>query len=375
MNSKHSRVIILNAGADLRAEVDSIFERLAPRSFNGMKVLVKPNLLGPFPPELGFCTHPEVVRAVVRSCLDRGAKVTVGDNPGHINRSSRAVAQVTGILDASEGCFAPINDRVVEMKGKESGLGLMVSRAVLDADYVINAPILKTHAGMYLSGAMKNLFGYIAGACKARLHLEAPTREQFADAICDINEVRHPDLHIVDVLTALEGNGPTYGGSRREVGKLVAGDGSVAVEAALAAMVGVDPLKLPIPKRAQERGFGRLDLDGIQIEGRLEVIPGFKMPNAFIAEATEEALARAAEANRQRDSRLGQRLPARLVIKPVLAAEKCLQCGDCETGCPAGALSLDPYPSINDKCIQCFCCVELCLQGALEVPDAEAFRA
>ncbi len=375
MNRQRPTVIIEDVDTRLREKVEKVFDRLAPRTFDGMKVLVKPNLLGPFRPELGFCTHPEVVRAVVRACLDRGAKVTVGDNPGHINRSSTAVAQVTGILDASEGCFLPISDKVVRIKGAESGLILTISKAVLDADYVINVPVLKTHAGTYLSGAMKNLFGYVAGACKAQLHLSAPTRDQFAEMICDINQVRHPDLHLIDAITALEGNGPTHGGTLRQVGQILASDNAVAADSALAAMMGVDPLMLPVQKRAQERGFGLLDLSHARIEGDLRQIPDFKMPNTFIAGTTEADLDRAAEANRQREARLGERLPVRLTTKPVLAKEKCLQCGDCETGCPAGSLTLDPYPEIDDKCIACFCCVELCLEGAFEVPDIEAFRA
>ncbi|MDO8491459.1 MAG: DUF362 domain-containing protein [Dehalococcoidia bacterium] len=368
-------IIIEDARHDLEAKVNGIFDKLAPKSFNGMRVLVKPNMLGPAAPELGHSTHPEVVRAIVRACLSRGAKVTVGDNPGGINRSSTGVAQVTGILEASEGCFAPIGDKVVEMRGSKSGHTLMISRVVLDADYVINAPIFKTHAGMYLSGAMKNLYGYVAGACKAQLHLKAPSREEFAEVLCDINEVRHPDLNIMDALTVLEGNGPSHGGVKREVGKVFASNNTLVADTVMAAMVGVEPMRFPVTKRGQERGFGTTDLSQVEVEGNIVVIPDFKLPNTFIAEATEEMLTRAAQANKMRDDRLAELLPGRLSVKPLLAIDKCLQCGDCEVNCPAQALTLDPYPVINDKCIQCFCCVELCLEGALEVPDVAAFRA
>lgn len=371
----YKAIIVEDARQDLETKVNGMFEKLAPRSFNGMRVLVKPNMLGPSVPDLGHSTHPEVVHAIVRACLDRGAKVTVGDNPGGVNRSSRSVAQVTGILDSSEGCYAPIGDKVVEMRGSKSGHTLVISKIVLDADYVINAPMFKTHAGMYLSGAMKNLYGYIAGACKAQLHLKAPGREEFAEVICDINEIRHPDLNIVDALTVLEGNGPSHGGVKREVGVVFATNNALVADAIMAAMAGVDPLMLPVQKRALERGFGTLDLNQVEIEGRIVPIPDFKMPNTFIAAPTEEVLAVAAQANRMRDERLAELLPGRLSVKPVLAVDKCLQCGDCELNCPAQALTLDPYPVINDKCIQCFCCVELCLEGALEVPDVAAFRA
>lgn len=84
-------VIVEGARQDLETNVSHILDKLAPARFNGMQVLVKPNMLGPSLPELGHSTHPEVVRAIVRTCLGRGAKVIVRDNnPGGIDRSSRS---------------------------------------------------------------------------------------------------------------------------------------------------------------------------------------------------------------------------------------------------------------------------------------------
>ena len=113
-NSNRSKVIIENVGEDLRNTVEGIMAAFAPKSFDGASVLIKPNMVGPSAPELGHTTHPELVRALVLSCLDRNGKVSVGDNPGGINRSSRNVAKITGILDASNGCFTPISEKVVE---------------------------------------------------------------------------------------------------------------------------------------------------------------------------------------------------------------------------------------------------------------------
>src|SRR4030042_5097131 len=120
-----SRVVIEKVGINLRDAVEKIMVILAPRTFAGAKVLIKPNMVGPSIPELGHTTHPELVRAVVRSCLDRNGKVWVGDNPGGINRSSRNVAKITGILDASEGCFHPLSDGGVEKTGQETGFPLI----------------------------------------------------------------------------------------------------------------------------------------------------------------------------------------------------------------------------------------------------------
>ena len=160
-----TRVVIAKAdGAksdgNLRNTVEEMMSELAPRTFSGARVLIKPNMVGPSGPELGHTTHPELVRAVVGFCRDRGAKVRVGDNPGGINRNSRNVARVTGILEASEGCFSPMSEGVVEKTGAETGLPMVVSKAVLEADYVISLPVFKTHLRTIITGALKNTFEY-----------------------------------------------------------------------------------------------------------------------------------------------------------------------------------------------------------------------
>lgn len=341
---------------------------LAPKSFDGALVLIKPNMVGPSSPELGHTTTPVLVQAVVRACLKRDARVMVGDNPGGLRHSSRTVAAATGILDASEGCFTSISERVVQMPGKKTGITLTISRAVLDADYVINLPVFKTHLGTGLSGAIKNTFGYVAGACKAKLHLEASRREEFAEAICDVFEVRPPDLQIIDGTNAIEGNGPCHGGQLRKLGKLIAGNDAVAVDAVIARMMGVNPKDLSFLKVARDRGLGKLDEADIAIDGELVVIPDFKMPVTYSGANKDEAWAKL------RDLYPSDMMQTRVTIRPEHQPNLCTDCGDCVVNCPADTISLEPEFVIGDACISCFCCVELCQEGALGVPDVEAFR-
>jgi len=367
--NQNSVVVTKSVDKDLRQTVEDIMTALAPGTFAGASVLVKPNMVGPSAPEFGHTTQPELVRTVVLACLDRNGKVMVGDNPGGINRSSRNVAKATGILDASEGCFTPISERVVEKTGAETSFPLVISQAVLEADYIINLPRFKTHISMMVTGAIKNVFGYVAGACKARLHLQAPRREIFAKAVCDILQLRPPDLHIMDAITAIEGNGPCHGGQLREVKKLLASTDPLALDAVMAWMMGVDPKELPIQQEAQKRGLGNIDESGIDVRGQVEVIPDFKMPVTFFPQSFDE----------EDKSKLMKLYPPNMMatrtgVKPQRDQEKCIECGDCALNCPAEALCLEPEFNISDKCIACYCCVELCPEGALEVPDVEAYR-
>ena len=58
----------------------------------------------------------------------------------------------------------------------------------------------------------KNLFGFVVGKEKFKLHLKAGHNiEYFADILIDIYETVAPDLNIIDGIWGMEGNGPTSG--------------------------------------------------------------------------------------------------------------------------------------------------------------------
>jgi ferredoxin/flavodoxin len=45
--------------------------------------------------------------------------------------------------------------------------------------------------------------------------------------------------------------------------------------------------------------------------------------------------------------------------------EKCTQCGQCAAMCPAGAITLNPYPQFAEECFICLKCVRECPEGAI----------
>lgn len=102
----------------------------------------------------------------------------------------------------------------------------------------------------------------------------------------------------------------------------------------------------------------------IEIVGEFEVIPDFKLPLTYGATREQkQQLAMTADVLSKRSS-----------LYPILNHEKCIQCGDCITNCPAGALVLEPFPTLNPgKCITCYCCAELCTEAAMEIPEGGGF--
>jgi len=371
-----SDVYILDLGGPdpglpaLEQAVDTIFALTgAGERLKGRSALIKPNILAPAPPELHVTTTPSLVTAIVRAVRRAGGQPAVGDNPGGVDRNSLHTARTCGIYDAAEGCFRNLSDEVVEKAVSNPYAGkLVISKYILEAGHVINVPVFKTHMLTTLTGAVKNCFGYVAGTNKAKLHLAAFSRGRFAHVLLDIYSLRVPDLHIVDALYIMDGNGPSHG-RVRPLGKLVAGTDGLAVDAVLSLMMGVEPMQLRVFQKAAEleaQGqaplgryrpgeFRALDGEGRPID--IEPIPDFAMPNTIGVSLDEQAQILVSLGN----------------INPVVNESLCIMCGDCAENCPPGAITLDPYPVVDPaKCIACFCCAELCTEGAMEVPAGEA---
>jgi uncharacterized protein (DUF362 family) len=82
--------------------VSSWFSRLKDNKIKRSKrVLIKPNLLGAYPPERAVTTHPVVLEAIIRYFLALNKEVWVGDSPGG-SVSVHKVWEVCGLQDLAE---------------------------------------------------------------------------------------------------------------------------------------------------------------------------------------------------------------------------------------------------------------------------------
>jgi uncharacterized protein (DUF362 family) len=115
-------------------------------------------------------------------------------------------------------------------------------RRVLDSDFIVSMPKVKTHhwAGVTLS--LKNMFGIVPGMKygwpKNLLHWHG-----IHECILDICATVPIHFVIADGITAMEGNGPLQG-TARDLGKIVLADDPVAADATCARLMGLDPLRV-----------------------------------------------------------------------------------------------------------------------------------
>jgi uncharacterized protein (DUF362 family) len=126
---------------------------------------------------------------------------------------------------------------------------LSMSRSYMESDFLISVAKLKTHCFCKMSCILKNQFGSLPRKNKAVFH------KHLNEAICDLNEVRIPDLCIVDGIVGVEEDGP-IGGIPKLVGILIAGNDPVATDHACARIMGIDPNRIPYLNLAIRRKLG-----------------------------------------------------------------------------------------------------------------------
>jgi len=331
--------------------MQGIFEEFDP-DLTGKQVLIKPNFGAAVGPEKSALTDPRVVKSVLDECLKRSRDVLIGDNPGNLDTGAMHTVGMSGILELAGDSYYNISQ---EGEFVDIGSGIIpqvfLSQKITEGDFLINVPKMKTHVLSGISCCIKNLYGYIVGAMKARYHLEAGSLKRLTQLWLDLYQFRPPDLNIVDALVAMEGGGPTHG-KPRQVGKIIAGQNGMEVDVVLTTMMGWDPKRIKKLEMAWEQGLGEIDMNNIEVKGDFEILPEFERPPTFASlnpkfNPYEEIVK----------------------IRPRVKKEACIMCRLCgDESCPAGAISFDDYPVIDqNKCISCYCCVEFCPEGALNV--------
>lgn len=352
-----SRVMIQPASyGDIGKAVRLAFKIFSP-TIHGKNVLIKPNVLRAARPEEAITTHPALLGAVVGQVEALGASsIIVGDNPGVFGYGdNEASFEKSGLTAAARGYYRNIGNDSRPLPFNPVFMPTVsLSQAVLDADIIISLPKFKTHGLTVVSGAIKNSYGFLPGAQKATLHRLAGGAERFHELIVDVFRLRVPDLFIMDAVVGMEGNGPASP-DLRDIGRVLASDNAVALDAVVARMMGCRPEALGFLRKAKELGLGDYDMESIDIIGEFFKIPDFKLPplsgEANLYNADVQAV-----------------ISRRMKQRPRVNREACTGCGSCVDQCPVSALSMGDgqYPSADAAtCIACFCCQEICPDKAI----------
>src|SRR5439155_11039733 len=240
-----SRVAILHAADYSEGLARILFDgmRLFDLPLSGKSVLLKPNLVDHIP-GAHINTHPTLVAAAVECFKRLGAQsVLVAEGPGHQRDTHLAVLQ-TGLLEQLGRVstrFIDLNrDYVVKTRlraGYSSLHHLWLPRTVLQADFVVSMPKVKTHHWSGVTLSMKNMFGVVPGV-KYGWPKNILNWKGIQQSIVDLVATVPIHFVVADAIVCMEGNG-TLAGTARRLDRIVLSDDPVAADATCSRMMGL----------------------------------------------------------------------------------------------------------------------------------------
>ena len=183
-------------------------------------------------------------------CFRRlGAKsVLIGEGPGY-QRDTELVLFESGFTDELRQLRVPFVDLnrdelvMTPLLATYTGMNcLWLARTVLEADFVVSMPKVKTHHWSGVTLSMKNMFGVVPAAKygwpKNILHWKG-----IQESILDVCATVPVHFVIADAIVAMEGNGP-LNGHPRPLNRLVLADDPVAADVTCARLMGLDPTRI-----------------------------------------------------------------------------------------------------------------------------------
>ena len=233
----------------------------------GDRVLVKPNLIAPYHYRTGATTNPFVIRALCALAKEAGAqKITIADSSA-VGHKTEEVFAVTGLKELSTKIGVELIDfkkaRTVYM-GIPNGRvfrRIKIPEAFMEADIIINVPVMKTHDVFPATLGLKNMKGVLQDKDKKRFH-----KWGLAQSIVDLNKLALPQITVLDGTVCMEGMGPTHG-TPVNLGIIISSFDTVAADSVAATVMGIAPLEIEYVKLAFEQGLGCAELSRIQVLG------------------------------------------------------------------------------------------------------------
>lgn len=233
---------------------------------SGADVIIKPNICVPYHSyEYAATTNPWIVGALVKVCLEAGAKrVRVMDFPfGGSAKDSYRKSGIEEQVNAAGGemeIMTTLKYREYDIPNAVSLQKTSVYEEILKADLLIDVPIAKNHGLAILTLGLKNLMGTILD--RGAIH------NDFENRLVDLATLVRPHLTVIDAIRTLMANGPT-GGNLSDVkiqNTVIFSHDTVTADSFATSLFGLLPQQLGYLVNAANRGLGRLDYQNVKIE-------------------------------------------------------------------------------------------------------------
>jgi uncharacterized protein (DUF362 family) len=236
------------------------------------KVLLKPNIVWGGGgtqkiPKYGFITTSRIVEDLIQLLRERGcAHISIGEGStvdkelgsdtfkGYKWSGIEKVAKKYGVklIDFNKESY-----RKVEIDGTEIG----ISNIALESDFLINLPVLKTHAQAKVSLGLKNLKGCLPMRSKMEFH-----KKDLEHMIALLNTQVKPRLTIIDGIYAME-HGPTALGTAHRMNLIIAGKDNLFCDIVGSTILGIEPSSVEHLKEFASIAKRSLDINKIDVRG------------------------------------------------------------------------------------------------------------
>lgn len=287
----------------VRYEEPGVSVRRAVELCNGLediparaKVFIKPNIVFwtktvPFP-KWGVITTSRVVEDMAALLKERGVDdITIGEGMVTLHPKDRETPahafETLGYNRLKERYgVRVINtlEREFEKVDLGDGVELAFNRDIMASDFVVDLPVMKTHAQTVVSLGVKNLKGMIDIPSRKKCHNPDPVKNLHY-MVARLADRMPPMLTVIDGIFTSE-KGPAFDGRIHRSNLLVASRDVLAADLAGTLLLGVDPARVPHLVHAYANHGRDLDIAGVEVRG--ESIADLARPHEYTFPYTED---------------------------------------------------------------------------------------
>lgn len=233
---------------------------------SGQTVLIKPNIAWNKTPSEGANTNPDLVGIIIKMAYQAGAKrVNVFDHTCNMMKDCYKNSGVEESVKKNKGYILPSDEekyyQTAKIPGAEILKEALVHKAYIEADVVINVPVLKSHSSTRMTSALKNFMGVVWD--RRYWH-----RKGLHQCIADFSLFKKADLTVIDAYNVMMKNGPMgISTDDLQLKKMqILSTDAVLADAAATKILGLKPKDVRYLSRAVKLGHGSIDLKNKQIK-------------------------------------------------------------------------------------------------------------
>jgi len=242
------------------------------------KVLLKPNIVWGGGgtnkiPKYGFITTSKIVEHIIQLLGQHGCRnISIGEGTTEdkeFGSDTLKGYKWAGIANVAKKYGVKLIDFNKESykQFELSGTKIEVSNAALEADFLINLPVLKTHGQTKVSLGLKNLKGCLSMGSKRKFH-----EKDLERMIALLNTKVRPKLTIIDGIYAME-HGATALGIAHRMNLIITGKDNLSCDVVGSTVLGIEPSSVEHLRRFALLINRSLDINSIDIRGeRIEDI-------------------------------------------------------------------------------------------------------